>query len=452
VGGTTSSYTYSPTPFGWGNGEQALKSPENFPGGALNYVSGPCTIFFPYKVGHLLRPVTHFKRTWSKFTHSHVTTHSIPRFRPHHGCSWAGDGASERCLTVAGSPETHEGAGARGPGGRGGPPRTGKFGCVEKRPTANWSVLGVSKSLGASKTGPRALGGPTGTRPRPCPPGRAFQDVWGPGRNPSSSKYIFGRDHGGVEGGTPPAPSPQFQDIYLALRLTPTVERRRGPLVAPDALPGRLPHGRHRGGAPGGGWAAPAPPTNWRALGVSKSLGVSKTAPGTLQARPRLRVRPARTGARPNWSVFGCVASPPPSTGESRRPRHTTPSPPPTPPPGPRPRRPSPHRQLAGAPGGPRRRPAGLAGRLPPPLRPPRLEGRPPRTETETAGTRGGDPSTLPPSGLPLGPWRHVWSPYFPRARCIWPAAAIGPPAGCRRPGGFSPHYILSDPIWVGKW
>jgi hypothetical protein len=240
----------------------------------------------------------------------------------------------------------------------------------------------------------------------------------------------------------PPLPPPKFQDIYLALRLTPTVERRRGPLVAPDALPGRLPHGRHRGGAPGGGWAAPAPPTNWRALGVSKSLGVSKTAPGTLQARPRLRVRPARTGARPNWSVFGCVASPPPSTGESRRPRHTTPSPPPTPPPGPRPRRPSPHRQLAGAPGGPRRRPAGLAGRLPPPLRPPRLEGR----------TRGGDPSTLPPSGLPLGPWRHVWSPYFPRARCIWPAAAIGPPAGCRRPGGFSPHYILSDPIWVGKW
>lgn len=94
---------------------------------------------------------------------------------------------------------------AQGPGGRGargGPPRTGKFGCVEKRPTANWSVLGGSKSLGGSKTGPRALGGPTGTRPRPCPPGRAFQDVWGPGRNPSSSRYIFGMDHGGVEGGT----------------------------------------------------------------------------------------------------------------------------------------------------------------------------------------------------------------------------------------------------------
>lgn len=82
MGGTTSSYTYSPTPFGWGNGEQALKSPEDFPGGALNYVSGLCATFFPYKVGHLLRPVTHFKRTWSKFTHFHVAAYSIPQFRP----------------------------------------------------------------------------------------------------------------------------------------------------------------------------------------------------------------------------------------------------------------------------------------------------------------------------------------------------------------------------------
>jgi hypothetical protein len=31
-----------------------------------------------------------------------------------------------------------------------------------------------------------------------------------------------------------------------------------------------------------------------------------------------------------------------------------------------------------------------------------------PPPHTEHAGTRGGDPSTLPPSGLPLGPGRHV--------------------------------------------
>jgi hypothetical protein len=52
---------YSPTPVGGGNGQQALKSPKSFPGDALNYVSDPCTIFFPYKVGHPVSPVTQFK-------------------------------------------------------------------------------------------------------------------------------------------------------------------------------------------------------------------------------------------------------------------------------------------------------------------------------------------------------------------------------------------------------
>jgi hypothetical protein len=42
---------YSPTPIGWGNGEQALKCPKDFPGGALNYVSGPCRFFFPIQSG-----------------------------------------------------------------------------------------------------------------------------------------------------------------------------------------------------------------------------------------------------------------------------------------------------------------------------------------------------------------------------------------------------------------
>jgi hypothetical protein len=52
---------YSPTPVGWGNGQQALKSPKNLPGDTLNYVTDPCTIVFPYKVGHPLSPVTQFK-------------------------------------------------------------------------------------------------------------------------------------------------------------------------------------------------------------------------------------------------------------------------------------------------------------------------------------------------------------------------------------------------------
>jgi len=139
VGGTTSSYTYSPTPFGWGNGEQALKSPKDFPGGALNYVSGPCTIFFPYKVGHLLRPVTPFKRTWSKFPHFHVTTHSTPQPRPPRRDSGAGADVPGRRFTVARCPATQEGRRGRGgPGSRGAHRQLAslgvskKFGCVEK--------------------------------------------------------------------------------------------------------------------------------------------------------------------------------------------------------------------------------------------------------------------------------------------------------------------------------
>jgi hypothetical protein len=52
---------YSPTPFGWGNAQQASKCTESFPGALLNYVSGPCTGFCPYKVGHLFGPETPFR-------------------------------------------------------------------------------------------------------------------------------------------------------------------------------------------------------------------------------------------------------------------------------------------------------------------------------------------------------------------------------------------------------
>ena len=128
LGPMTSCLTiYSPTSLGWGNGEQALKCPKNFPGGALNYVSGACTIFFPYKVGHLFGPETQFKRTWSKFDHFHVTTHSIRQRRPHRRHFAVADGSSGRRLAVVRCPEKQEDAGA-------GLER------VENWPTANWRV------------------------------------------------------------------------------------------------------------------------------------------------------------------------------------------------------------------------------------------------------------------------------------------------------------------------
>ena len=136
-------------------------------------------------------------------------------------------------------------------------------------------------------------------------------------------------------------------------------------------------------------------------LGCVENLGMSKT-------------RPAPTGQ------FGCV--------ENFEPR-------------PRPR-PSPST-------GERRRPSRLAGRRPPPHRRRGWEDRS-RAPRPPARAKG-DARTLPPSGLPLGPGHHAWSSHCPLARCAWPAAAVNLPAGRRWPGGFSPHYILSDPIWVGK-
>jgi len=42
---------YSPAPLGRENGGQPLKCTESFPGDPLNYVSGPCAIFFPMQSG-----------------------------------------------------------------------------------------------------------------------------------------------------------------------------------------------------------------------------------------------------------------------------------------------------------------------------------------------------------------------------------------------------------------
>jgi hypothetical protein len=406
VGGTTSSYTYSPTPFGWGNGEQALKSPENFPGGALNYVSGPCTIFFPYKVGHLLRPVTHFKRTWSKFTHFHVTTHSIPQFRPHHGCSCAADGASGRCLSVAGPPDTHEGAGAGGahrePASLGVSKKAHRelvsFGCVEK--------FGCGEKFGCVENRPPRPRRPYLLAPAPAPARRG-----GPSRTSGGRVRTPRRQNISlvwtmvVWRGVPP---PQVPGYISGPEVDPHC---RATARAPGAprCPARpaspwLPHGRHRGGAPGGGWAAPAPPTNWRALGVSKLWVCRKRPPA-----------PSRPGPGLGLGLPAPVLAP---TG-----------------------------QFSGVSLVPRRRLASLAAHdIPPPLLSPRPRLRP-------APARA--------AHLPTGNWPAPRGPSPPPRRAGWPAptappatAARGSPAAHRdrdrRHEGRGPQHAptVGPPAW----
>ena len=84
---------YSPTPLGWENGGQPLKCTESFPGDPLNYASGPCMIFSPYKVGHPFSPEVYIERTWSKYGPFHVThrvrtgmSKVVPPGGPPRGC------------------------------------------------------------------------------------------------------------------------------------------------------------------------------------------------------------------------------------------------------------------------------------------------------------------------------------------------------------------------------
>jgi len=149
AGGTTSSYTYSPTPLGRENGGQPLKCTKRFPGDPLNYVSGPCTIFFPYKVGHRFGPEVDIERTWSKFGLFHVTcppTHCPPRQRARLAIA----PASPVCPPGAFDGRRAQAGAGRLPCPRPPPtgqfrvcpnltPPTGQFGCVQTHPT-NWSA------------------------------------------------------------------------------------------------------------------------------------------------------------------------------------------------------------------------------------------------------------------------------------------------------------------------
>jgi hypothetical protein len=123
---------YSPTPVGWGNAEQALKCPEKFRGGALNYVSGPCTIFSPYQVGHPFGPETQCNG------HSQ----NSPIF------TWPPTQSRRHALVVAG--------GALPTDRLGGVPQGGGW------PTANWPDLGVSRIALPWRTPTRAGAGGQG--------------------------------------------------------------------------------------------------------------------------------------------------------------------------------------------------------------------------------------------------------------------------------------------------
>jgi hypothetical protein len=179
--------------------------------------------------------------------------------------------------------------------------------------------------------------------------------------------------------------------------------------VPPDGPP-RLPtHGRHRGRASGSegpqkGVGRARRPHQLVTLGVSKnaprelaSLGVSKTAPGLGLGVP--------APPRPPTGQFWAVSQPP-------RRRLASPVAHAMPPPLPRPRRRPPPTRAAHlhtgnwpappGPRGPRRRPAGLAGRLP--TAPPAAAARGPSAAHRDRRHRGRGPQHASTVGPPAWP------------------------------------------------
>jgi hypothetical protein len=192
--------------------------------------------------------------------------------------------------------------------------------------------------------------------------------------------------------------------------------RRRS--VALAASPGPRANGRDKDPAPAHAAAPGAAhlsrgPNQLASLGVSKiglcrkpalrqllSLGVSKTlkpAQGsTVDCRGCTRL------VAPSW--LGCQV--PRRRLVSAAAHVTLPTLLPRPPPSvPRPPPATGHRPVAL---GACRRPSGLAGRRPPPHRRRGWEDR--RRAPRPPARATGDATTLPPSGLPLGPGHHAWS------------------------------------------
>jgi hypothetical protein len=179
---------------------------------------------------------------------------------------------------------------------------------------------------------------------------------------------------------------------------------------APSAHP-RPPQGPsvRVGGAAAGGGPRPAPPPTGHFGCVEKcprelaSLGVSKTAPGLGLGVPA-PPRPPTGQLCPNWSVLGCVPVPPR--------RLASPVAHAMPPPLPRPRRRPPPTRAAHlhtgnwpappGPRGPRRRPAGLAGRLP--TAPPAAAARGPSAAHRDRRHRGRGPQHASTVGPPAWP------------------------------------------------
>jgi hypothetical protein len=90
------------------------------------------------------------------------------------------------------------------------------------------------------------------------------------------------------------------------------------------------------------------------------------------------------------------------------------------------------------------------AGRAPTVPSPPRPGGPPPRTQDARTGGRGmPGRSHRGPSAWP-GPSRLV-VPLPTRPLRLGRRRSFRLPAGRRWPGGFSPHYILSDSTWAEK-
>jgi hypothetical protein len=264
---------------------------------------------------------------------------------------------------------------------------------------------------------------PTSARPGgppTAPPARPV-GVWGPVRTPRG-RYISSVGSVVVRTRGVPPHLPGY--IYPSPWSSPATCRPRRRSMAPSAPARLLVNGRGPGG--GSPVSEPAPTGQFR---VCRKTTVCRKPPPYAHAPQRPRTPGPAQGPAVDWRVRPCLVAAwrlgcRPLCRQLHRSRlasaaaHVTPVP----------------------------------LRLPSPA--PASPAPPPRAED--AGTSGGGRQHAPavgPSAWPGASRLIIPLPTRPLrlARYAWPAAAVNLPAGRRWPGGFSPHYILSDPIWVGK-